>query len=336
MRGRVSDSGDFPEWIRSVIALRQAQENNADVEGSALAAIDEARRFGTALVGDISNTGGTSDLLAERGLPGVVFYELLGFKTADAPSRMEPAHAHLDRTPGDPHLRHSLAAHAPYSVSPALFRAIRHALKEKPYLRASVHLGESEAELEFLLTGTGPWRRLLDDLGAWDASWRAPKCHPLEYVDRMGFLDDRLVIVHGVKLSDAELQRVAMKGATLVTCPRGNLRTGAGTPPIEAFFESGARIAVGTDSLASVPDLDLFAELAEMRRLAYRVPARTLLEWATINGARALGFDREFGTIEPGKSAAILVIDVADAADDVEEHLVSGIEAAQVRWLDLS
>ena len=71
-----------------------------------------------------------------------------------------------------------------------------------------------------------------------------------------------------------ELERVAAKGATLVTCPRGNERTGAGTPPIAEFFESGVRLAVGTDSLASVPDLNVFAELAEMRRLAPAVPAR--------------------------------------------------------------
>ena len=127
----------------------------------------------------------------------------------------------------------------------------------------------------FCKPDTGPWRELLEALGASDPSWVAPECGPVDYVDRMGFLDERLIVVHGVQFDSDDLERLAAKRATLVTCPRGNQRTGAGVPPIGEFFESGVRVAVGTDSLASVPDLNVFAELAEMRRLAPEVPARS-------------------------------------------------------------
>jgi len=80
--------------------------------------------------------------------------------------------------------------------------------------------------------------------------------------------------------------------------------------------------------------LNVFAELAELRRLAPSVPASRLLESATRHGARALGFDADYGTIEPGKRARLLAVSVPDDADDVEEYLVSGIQAEQVRWLD--
>jgi cytosine/adenosine deaminase-related metal-dependent hydrolase len=196
-----------------------------------------------------------------------------------------------------------------------------------------VHLGESRAEVEFLARGTGPWRELLEDLAAWDQSWAVPKCDPVEYIDRMGFLDGRLLVVHGVQLTPRELTRIATKGATLVTCPRGNIRTGAGAPPIGSFYESGVRVAVGTDSLASVPDLNVFAELAEMRKLAPDVPARHLVESATAAGARALGFEHEFGTIDPGKRDNLLVVNIDAQVTDVEEYLVSGIDPAQLRWL---
>ena len=118
-----------------------------------------------------------------------------------------------------------------------------------------------------------------------------------------------------------------------MTCPRGNVRTGAGTPPIDEFFESGVRVAVGTDSLASVPDLNLFSELAEMRRLAPAVPPRVLLESATINGARALGFEDDFGTIDAGKRDALAAVRLDGYVPGVEEYLLSGIEAEQISWI---
>src|SRR5439155_10081477 len=99
-----------------------------------------------------------------------------------------------------------------------------------------------------------------------DPSWQTPKCDPVEYLDRMGFIDRTLLVVHGVQFGERELARLAAKRATLVTCPRGNRFTGAGRPPVEAFYASDVPVAVGTDSLASVPDLNLFNELAELRR----------------------------------------------------------------------
>ena len=135
MRGRIAETGDFPGWIRSVIALRQARDDNAERRGEcAPAAIDEARRFGTALVGDISNTLATSVRLAERGLAGVVFYELLGFKTADAPPRHRtrptlPAIA--CRATGTFGTRSRRMRRIRYRRR--CLRAIRHALEEKPF-----------------------------------------------------------------------------------------------------------------------------------------------------------------------------------------------------------
>jgi len=114
------------------------------------------------------------------------------------------------------------------------------------------------------------------------------------------------------------------------------MRTAAGTPPVGEFFAAGVRVAVGTDSLASVPDLNLFAELAEMRRLAPEIPARALLEAATINGARALGFEGEFGTIDAGKRDALIAVELDEAGSNVQEYLVSGIEPAQVGWVPFS
>ena len=123
------------------------------------------------------------------------------------------------------------------------------------------------------------------------------------------------------------------RGTTLVTCPRSNEYVGVGDPPVERFYRSGVPVAIGTDSLASNDDLNLFSELAALRRLAPSVPAASLLESATVNGARALGFESETGTIEPGRDASLIAVDLPSTVVDVEEYLVSGIAPDRVRWV---
>jgi cytosine/adenosine deaminase-related metal-dependent hydrolase len=155
----------------------------------------------------------------------------------------------------------------------------------------------------------------------------------VEYVDKFGLLSERLLAVHGVQLSYRELAQLSFANATLVTCPRSNRWVGVGNPPVEQFYASGVRVAIGTDSLASVEDLNLFAEMAEIRALGPKIPARSILESATRIGAEALGFGDDYGTIEPGKRSALIAVRVPDGVDDVEEYLLSGISPEDVRWL---
>src|SRR5207247_9531262 len=219
-------------------------------------------------------------------------------------------------------VRTSLAAHAPYSVSPLLLRSIHRAVERDPFLPCSVHLAESAEEVEFIEKGTGPWRHLLEELGAWNSAWMGPGVSPVQYLDEAGFLSSHVLAVHGVQMSPADLARLAARGATLVTCPRSNGHTGAGAPPLEDFYRAGVRVAVGTDSLASAPDLNVFAELATMRALAPSVPAALLLDSATWQGARALWFGADYGTIAPGKSRQPVAAAIPATTVGVEEDVV--------------
>lgn len=335
MRGAVASGDRFTDWIRRLLAVRGAGPPGGDEEVRAAlgGAMAECRRTGTVLVGDVSNTLATVAPLGASDLHATVFHELIGFRADAAPSLVEQAEREKAAATIPANVRVAPAAHAPYSVSPALFQAIRRVLAKDPFAPSSVHLGESAEELEFLRRGTGPWRTLLEDLGAWDRAWVVPACDPATYLDRIGFLDARVLCVHGVHLDAAALERLARRRVCLVTCPRGNRLTGAGRPPIAGFYRAGLRVAVGTDSLASVPDLNLFAELAELGRLAPEVPPAVLLESATLTGARALGWDAEFGSIEAGKRAALVAVAVPPEVADVEQYLVRGIDPEQISWL---
>jgi cytosine/adenosine deaminase-related metal-dependent hydrolase len=337
LRGRVPQTEKFLDWIRTIMAARRQYPDPADprIVDAARGAIAEAHASGTGLLGDISNTLVTAPLLRAASLPAQIFYELLRFNASDAESMTREARAKADAAadPGDD-VRVSLAPHAPYSVSPALFAAIRADLDAHSGQVTSVHLGESPEEMEFIRRGSGPWRVLLEELGVWTDAWEAPGTTPVAYLEQIGFLDRRVLAVHGVQFDGDDLDRLRARDMTIVSCPRSNQYVGVGAPPLEAFYAMNVNVALGTDSLASAPDLNMFAELAEARRLAPRVPARTLLESATRRGAAALGFEDEYGTLEVGKRAQIIAVRIPPDVSDVEEYLVSGIEPSDIRWLD--
>ena len=329
MRGRVPPNGSMPAWAQSLIALRRSLPE--DPAEPIVDAIWEARRSGTALVGDVTNTFATYEPLLDSSLSAALFRELIGFNPPDPDAAVKAAQDQIAALTAVQWLRPSLAPHAPYSVAPSLLSAIARSNGDRPL---SIHLGESAQEVQFLRDGSGEWRALLDRLGAWNSTWTPPGCGPVGYLDRLGLVTDRLLAVHGVQCTDEELARLAEAGATVVTCPRSNRWTGAGVPPIDRFYGSGVQVAIGTDSLASVDDLNLFAEMAEVRRLAPRVPASRILESATLAGARALGFGAELGSIEAGKRSELLAVRLPAECSDVEEYLLSGIEPADVQWLE--
>jgi cytosine/adenosine deaminase-related metal-dependent hydrolase len=221
-----------------------------------------------------------------------------------------------------------VVAHAPYSVSPDLFAAIGQARRAAPL---TVHVGESAEEVELLRTGGGAFRTLLQDLGSWNKGWEPPQLDPVEYLDGLGYLQPGMLAVHAVYLGDSALERLRGAGAVVVTCPRSNVWVGSGIPRIGHFYAAGVPVAVGTDSLASTSSLNLFDELAEIRRIAPDVTAASLLESATRVGAEALGFGASHGTVGPGKSASLIQVSVPPSVTDVEEYLVGGVEASAIR-----
>ncbi len=338
LQGRVPAGRSFTEWVRPLMALRRQYPNpEADeIVSAARSAIVAARESGTGLFGEVSNTLVTAPLLRDAGMPAQVFYELLGFNIEDPAARVAEARKRAKGMNGGD-VRVSLAPHAPYSVAPALFTAIRADLDSNPHTVSSVHLGESADEVEFVRETTGPLRRLLEDLGVWTDAWSAylpSGMSPVGYLSDLGFLDRCVLVVHGVQFDGDDLSQLAALGVTIASCPRSNRHVGAGDPPIEAFYAMDVDVAFGTDSLASVEDLNLFAELRAARRLAPRVPARRLLESATLVGARALGFGDTLGSIEAGKRASLIAVAVPEGVSDVEEYLVGGIDPRDVRWIE--
>jgi cytosine/adenosine deaminase-related metal-dependent hydrolase len=323
LAGRVPPATSMPAWIRAQLAQRASAPPAAEIGRAIVGAVTLAEASGTALFGDITNTLAAVPVLDASTADAMIFRELLGFSVPNAASLVADAWTSLDAI-GALHpsrLKTSVVAHAPYSVAPLLFSAIAAAMRTTPL---AVHVGESPEEIEFLLTGSGAFRALLNDLGVWAGGWRAPECGPIEYLDRCGYLTAGLLAVHGTHLSDADLARLRDAGGVLVTCPRSNAWVGGGQPEAARFYASGVPVALGTDSLASSPSLHMTDELAALRRVAPGVTAGRLLESATRIGADALGFGADYGTIAPGKRSVFATVRVPHDTRDVEEYLVGG------------
>ncbi len=329
MREIPGPSGDYMAWLEDLLARRAAGPDLSVAQEAAERAVRAVEARGTVAVGDVGNEPWIASVVARAPLRGIAFHEIYGFRSADAERLLDEAAARLDSIEQDPdvlaagdRVRVVLTPHAPHTLSPALLKALagRATASKEPL---TIHVAESESESELIRHGRGPMAELLRKRGMWDESFHAVGRSPVEHLDRLGVLSPRTLAVHCVHLDHQDLSKLQARGATVVTCPRSNAWLGVGKAPVPRMLASGIPVALGTDSLASAPDLDLFAEMAALREQHPGLAPATVLRMATLNGARALGLDRDLGSIEPGKLVALLTAPLEDQDDDPLEVVTS-------------
>ena len=321
LAGRVPPQERWDDWLEATLA-EFARLSPAEVDAGISQGIKALRQSGAALVGEVTNTGASWPHLEQAPLQYHLFYECLGFDLLEQKDLSE-LFPFFSQPRVAPAAHVSAAAHAPYSVSAPLFRAIRewNGARGRPQ---TVHLGESRAEVEFLARGTGFFEGLLKRRGRWVADFSPPRLSPGAYLERLGFLGRSTLTVHGVWLEAGDLEALRRSGTWMVLCPRANRYTGAGTPPVTAFLEAGIPLALGADSLAGNWDLNLFGEMLWLNRNFPAYPGDLWLRLGTINGAQALGRERDLGSLEAGKTAALGFIPLKSAADFWDELYMAG------------
>ena len=210
---------------------------------------------------------------------------------------------------GDPLVGTAFAPHAPYTVSDANFERVR-MLSDQ--LDVPVHLHTHETAQE-----------VADSVKLYGQ-------RPLARLDRLGLVNDRLIAVHMTQLSEAEIQLCAERGVSVVHCPESNLKLASGFCPACALLKAGVNLAIGTDGCASNNDLDMFGETRTAALLGKAVAndaagfsAFEALQAATLGGARALGFGDRIGSIEPGKEADLVCVDLSAPETQPLHHVVS-------------
>lgn len=308
LRGEELPKSDFTLWLRRVIQFRR-NRSVADVEKDIQAGRAQSLACGTTLLGDISAGGSSWVALAAGPLRAVVFYELLGLPRERARHAWKQARDWLDAHPATELLRPGLSAHAPYSVRRSLFRAAA-ARARRDDLPLAVHLAETRDEMALLRHRTGPFTDFLRELQVYDPDGLV---HGPEEVLQLHRGVQPFLVVHGNYLNGSRVP----EGSTVIYCPRTHAAFAHDPHPFPRFLAAGVRVALGTDSLASNPDLDLLEEARFLHRKYPQLPGETLLRMATLSGAEALGWEDETGSLTPCKSADLVVVPLAgaDAAD---------------------
>ncbi|MCH7990412.1 MAG: amidohydrolase family protein, partial [Planctomycetes bacterium] len=293
----------FSHWIRAVVEQRRNHTGPSAVDRG----VQESCQSGTTTLGEIATSDWPRSGFPAHGLRTVLFRELLGLLPEQANEQLAIARTHLELNHGESNLIRGLSPHAPYSVHPDLFQQLVE-LANEFQAPLSVHLAETKAELELLSQGTGELVEMLADFGVWQQNIISPGTRPLDYLQLLEKLD-HVLIVHGNYLSDDELDFLAEHpNMTVVYCPRTHHYFGHDEHPWQELLNRNINVAMGTDSLASNPNLSLWEELCFLRDRYPGVAPQTLLELGTLSGARALGLDDETGSLSMGKIADLAVV----------------------------
>jgi cytosine/adenosine deaminase-related metal-dependent hydrolase len=234
-------------------------------------------------------------ILAGAPVRSVVFYELLGLPAERARRAWFDFLHWSGAHPATATCRPGVSPHAPYSVRASLIRAAAYT-----GMPVAIHLAETAAELELLEHHRGPFVAFLEELGVWDPTGLAKSP---EEVLRQSRRASSVAFAHGNFLRpDAWFPR----GGSVVYCPRTHAYFGHPPHPFRQLLARGVRVALGTDSLASNPDLDVLAEARFLHRVYPDIPGAQLVRMAALAGAEALGWDDEVGSLTPGKSADLV------------------------------
>ena len=322
----LADDLPLDTWLKEYIWPAEGRAVNPEmVYWGTLLAADEMIRSGTTLfvdmyffaddIGRAASDAGIRALLGEA----LVEFPSPNFKTPA--EGLAYVRGSLERWQGHPLVQAILQPHSTYACSPDLLRKAR-ALADAYGAPLLLHCCETAQEVQDVLEQTG--RR------------------PVDLLQSLDILDERVVFAHGVHLTPAEIELLAERGVSVAHCPQSNMKLASGAAPVPALLEAGVNVALGTDGAASNNDLDLWGEM-QSAALLHKVitgdptvlPAKQTLWLATRGGAKAFGLDDQLGSLEAGKRADIVVVDLSGPhlapMYEPYSHLVYAARASDVR-----
>jgi len=324
MRG-LADDLPLMEWLQNHIwPAEQAFASEDFVRaGSELAAVEMLQGGTTCFNDNYFFPNITAEVVEAAGIRALLGLPVMNVPTIwadDEAGYIDQGLAVVEQHGGHDRIGWAWAPHAPYTVSDESFCRLGE-LTEAGGMRLHLHLLETAGEIEQSLQTHGE--------------------HPIDRLVRLGLYNERLIAAHMTQLTAEQIEATARAGVSVLHCPAANMKLASGFCPIDRLDRAGVNIAIGTDGAASNNRLDMFAEmrLASLNAKGSALnpeaaPAARSLSMATIQGARALGLDHLIGSIEVGKAADVIAVDLDEAGSapihNVISHLVYAVGRHQV------
>ena len=303
LQGHIPEATGMAGFARHIIT-RRGQFSEEVQQAAVLRACEEAWEQGTVAIGDICNT--SISIPAKRTFSKLYthsFLELLGLDPQQAPRIVEAGQSLAQEFEGLPH---SLTLHAPYSISSQLIQAVWGVARPKP--RLSIHLLESQDEIDLFSQASSPLQYLYQELGIPFPGFSAT--NPFHHLFEADLGNVPLILVHLTQSTPHHLHLLNQfhPHPYFCLCPRSNHYIHRTFPHIPQFLPYTSHICLGTDSLASNHSLSILDEISSIHHRYPEVPVHTLLRWATTQGAAALGVEDRYGAFIPGTSPGVICI----------------------------
>ena len=322
----IADDLDLQEWLTKYIFPAEAKNVTEDfVRVGTRLGLAEMIRSGTTTYCDMYYfEDAIADETFKAGMRGVLGETVIDFAVADNKTNAE-AMAYVEKFvshwKGNALIVPAIAPHAPYTVSEDHLKAVR-AFSDRTGAPIVTHISETKFEV--------------------DESIKHKGASPVDYLNRIGFLNDRVIAAHMVWPSEEELGLLKKLGVGIVHNPQSNMKLASGVAPVPQMLKMDLPVGLGTDGAASNNDLNLWEEMdtaAKLHKLISKDPkvvtAQEAFEMATIRGARALHLEKEIGSIEKGKRADLVIVDLDDLNQtpyyNIYSDLVYATKAGDVR-----
>ena len=310
LAGQLTHFDSFTDWLSQLIDRRRTWTREQFLNSVSQGTRD-ALASGTTLAGDISSSGFAWEASRGSRLRRVIFEEVLALSPADAGTAMTQLEARLNAATPDPLLTQGISPHAPYSVSPELYRRTAELARLRGMLLAT-HVAETKAERQFLQTGTGEFRDFLQRLGSLAPDWAPPQLDLIEFLDALGVLGPSTVLVHCNYLAPDSIPRILNTRSSVVYCPRSHDFFGHEKHPVRQLLDSGVNVALGTDSLASNRSVSLLDEMRYLFKIRKDLKSEEIFRAGTLNGAAALGFGGVLGRLRRGYWADLAILQLPE------------------------
>ncbi len=300
--------------IPFITAVVQKRNLSVEIIADAIKKADaEMYQNGIVAVGDISNTIDTFATKATSKIRYYTFIEMFDFlQEANAQNTFEQYFAVANQLELKNGAKKSLVPHAPYSVSKNLFKKIKDTNPKGNNITVSIHNQETNAEQDLFLTGKGEFVTFYEKFGISLAQFKHNRKTAIHYAMKNMNPRNRNLFVHNTLTSKADIEAAQAwsKNIFWATCANANLYIENRLPNYQHFIDSDARMTIGTDSLTSNWQLSVLEEMKTIARFQSYICFETLLKWATLYGAQALGFEKDFGSIEVGKMPGLNLLNL--------------------------